>query len=307
MSDLIRDAAERLLQTWDKHGGKWGTLHEDTLFNAVEDFRTVITTHNNNLDNSIDTPDVVKVTDPSQISDGYHTFAELYEHRHSLMLALMRALPELCWFSQRHSDGELPFGSPDWFLVGADLPTGAISYHMPIELLPLAQQTGASELTVGSTWDGHTANDVIQRLRAWAVLPQTEPPADDPTLSDDVLKAAYRDAFRSTSMAGAEASWLAGLRAVASLRDVSYFEPISLSERSPEAKHCDREGRCWCYGVGEDMVGWTYQQPCDFSYYNATHWCPFYFLPHPHCRTVVHPVSVSERLNGQLTNWHRQY
>lgn len=289
MTDLIRNAAERMLQAWDEHGGKWGSLHEDIFFKAIEDFRTTITTTANgpdtpnvNLDNSIDTPDVVKVTDPSQISDGYHTFAELYEHRHSLVLALMRALPELCWFSRRHSDGELPFGSSDWFLVGADLPTGAISYRLPIELLPLAQQTGAFELTVGLTWDGHTANDVIQRLRAWAILPQNEPPADDSTLSDDVLKVTYMDAFRSSSMSGAEASLLAGLRAVANLGKMnSYFEPISVSERLPEEKDCDREGRCWCYGEGEDMVGWTYQQPCDFSYYNATHWCPFYFLPDP--------------------------
>lgn len=33
--------------------------------------------------------------DRSHISDGYHTFAELYDHRHSLMLALMRAIPTI--------------------------------------------------------------------------------------------------------------------------------------------------------------------------------------------------------------------
>lgn len=86
---------------------------------------------------------------------------------HSLMLALMRALPHLCWFSQRHHDGELPFGSADWFIVGANLPTGAITYHLPIELLSLARQTGAAELSAGHPWDGHTASDVIKRLRTW--------------------------------------------------------------------------------------------------------------------------------------------
>ena len=118
------------------------------------------------------TTPLVEGVDRSQISDGYHTFAELYDHRHSLMLALMRALPSACWFSQRHSDGDLPFGSADWFIVGAELPTGAITYHLPIELLSLARQTGAVELSAGRPWDGHTAHDVIERLRAWAASSQ---------------------------------------------------------------------------------------------------------------------------------------
>lgn len=114
--------------------------------------------------------------DVSQLSDGYHTFAELYEHRHSLMLALMRALPRICWFSRRHADGELPFGSDDWFIVGAELPGAPITYHLPAALYSLAQKTGALELPAGRPWDGHSAADVVHRLRDWAIEPA--PPAD---------------------------------------------------------------------------------------------------------------------------------
>ena len=106
--------------------------------------------------------------DRSQISDGYHTFAELYEHRHALMLAFMHAKPTMCWFSRRHSDGELPFGSKGWFIAGAELPAGAITYHLPTRLLCVARATGATELTAGKPWDGHTANDVVTRLSDWA-------------------------------------------------------------------------------------------------------------------------------------------
>lgn len=106
--------------------------------------------------------------DRSQLSDGYHTFAELYEHRHALMLALMRSEPDLCWFSQYHADGGLPFGSPDWFIAGAELTTGSITYHLPARLWETAKSTGADELPVGMAWDGHTPGDVVERLKSWA-------------------------------------------------------------------------------------------------------------------------------------------
>jgi hypothetical protein len=115
-------------------------------------------------------------SDPSQLSDGFHTFAELYEHRHALCLALMRAMPEHCWFSWRHADGERCFGGNDWFIAGIELPAGeSVTYHMPAELFQIAQATGAAELEKGRPWDGHSAADVVLRLKAWAALAQPEP------------------------------------------------------------------------------------------------------------------------------------
>jgi hypothetical protein len=120
--------------------------------------------------------------DVSQLSDGYHTFAELYEHRHALCLALMRAMPQHCWFSLRHADGERCFGGTDWFIFGVELPgAGSVTYHLPVGLYPIAQATGAAELEKGRPWDGHTAADVVSRLREWAALAQPEPqgPTDE--------------------------------------------------------------------------------------------------------------------------------
>jgi len=114
--------------------------------------------------------------DASQLSDGYHTFAELYEHRHALCLALMRAMPQHCWFSSRHADGERCFGGSDWFIVGIELPRGSsVTYHLPAELYPTAQATGAADLPKGRPWDEHTAADVVSRLKEWAALAQPEP------------------------------------------------------------------------------------------------------------------------------------
>jgi hypothetical protein len=110
-------------------------------------------------------------------SDGYHTFAELYEHRHALFLALMRFNPERSWVSLRHHDGEIPFGDPNWFIAGMGLGVldsrGSevmITYHLPIELWPHAMATGAHILENGKEWDGHTPQDVVDRLLAWVTI-----------------------------------------------------------------------------------------------------------------------------------------
>lgn len=99
------------------------------------------------------------------ISDGYHTFNELYEHRHILMLTLMSCLPSQSWFSRKHNDGS---GFEGWFIAGVNLPTGTITYHLPERLYGDAKGTWANELPNAPAWDGHTADDVLKRLMAFA-------------------------------------------------------------------------------------------------------------------------------------------
>lgn len=97
----------------------------------------------------------------SEITDGNHTFDELYDHRCLLFLLVMDAHPNESWFSHKHSDGEVWDG---WFICGTELPTGSITYHLPVSMYDLAKGTGALELTAGKPWDGHTSKDVISRL-----------------------------------------------------------------------------------------------------------------------------------------------
>lgn len=99
-----------------------------------------------------------------KVSDGYHTFDELYEHRCTLFIALMKANPDLSWFSHKHDDGFIWEG---WFVTGIDLPSGTITYHVPDSMKDLLVYSGAKELDKGKPWDGHTATDVLKRLREW--------------------------------------------------------------------------------------------------------------------------------------------
>jgi len=97
--------------------------------------------------------------DMGEVSDGYHTFNELYAHRVRLFSTLMNAFPKQAWWSFRHSDGEQWEG---WILAGIDTPEGSATYHLPqseIENLP-----EGTEVEFGKEWDGHTADDVLSRL-----------------------------------------------------------------------------------------------------------------------------------------------
>jgi len=98
------------------------------------------------------------MSDTGQISDGYHTFDELYQHRTFLFCALMNAYPAASWKSHFHADGTSYEG---WFIAGMDLPQGQITYHCPEHYWHLAK---AQELPKAPPWDGHTSGDVLERL-----------------------------------------------------------------------------------------------------------------------------------------------
>lgn len=93
------------------------------------------------------------------ISDGYHTFGELYRHRVNLFLALCATMPEkVCWREEES------FG--DWLCVYLELPTGQISYHVPGEYRPVLRDLYPQ--TESNPWDGHTGDQVAVRLLAYA-------------------------------------------------------------------------------------------------------------------------------------------
>ena len=101
--------------------------------------------------------------DKGKISDGYHTFDELYEHRCYLFAALIQSNPCISWRADKNDDGTKWDG---WFLAGMDLSTGTITYHLPQNmwnLLNCVEET----FDVAPKWDGHTSADVITRLREW--------------------------------------------------------------------------------------------------------------------------------------------
>lgn len=104
------------------------------------------------------------MSDTGEISDGYHTFNELYEYRmlynaHAAQGWLGAGIPVVK--SWRHSDGELCFGG-GWFIVTATLPTGQVSNHYQADAWGLF---AVPEVECAPVWDGHTPAEAADRLR----------------------------------------------------------------------------------------------------------------------------------------------
>jgi len=97
--------------------------------------------------------------DRGKISDGYHTFDELYEHRHALFITLANKYID-AWKSRKHNDGSEYEG---WFIAGIGLLEGhQVSYHLPDRLWDKLQIEAYETAPVAG--DGHTSHDVIERL-----------------------------------------------------------------------------------------------------------------------------------------------
>lgn len=113
--------------------------------------------------------------DTNQVSDSYHTFKELYTHRIELFIALCRQISHqellyeietgleqnsVVWKSKKHSDGSEWEG---WFILGIYKETGKqITYHLPISYW---KQCAFQELVQAPTWDNHSSQEVLLRLK----------------------------------------------------------------------------------------------------------------------------------------------
>lgn len=104
--------------------------------------------------------EAARITDIGELSDGFHTFNDLYYQRMMLFAALVKLNKERSWKSKRHSDGELCFGG-GWFVVGIDTPEGSYTYHYEEKYYDMFD---CKELPTGKEWDGHTEKDVTRLL-----------------------------------------------------------------------------------------------------------------------------------------------
>ena len=90
-----------------------------------------------------------------EVSDGDHTFADLYHHRAILTMGLFNSHPEMCWKAKKHHDGTMYDG---YFIVGMETPYGQATYHYEMSYWTLFH---INELDFAPEWDGDTPEQVI--------------------------------------------------------------------------------------------------------------------------------------------------
>ena len=96
----------------------------------------------------------------NDLSDGYHTFDELYDHRCLLFLAWMHSdgCPGPVYWVRDHFEG--------WDLVVCTWSNGEqMSYHVPTCYRDITQDF-TEKPAADHVWDGHTPEDVADRIRA---------------------------------------------------------------------------------------------------------------------------------------------
>jgi hypothetical protein len=108
----------------------------------------------------------------NDVSDGYHTMDELYQHRYALFCALCKIYDNYVtplssrvtvYKSKKHHDGTMYEG---WFIVMMIVkrivgPPIQISYHLPLEWW---DKFKVMEKETMWEWDGHNSNEVLKRL-----------------------------------------------------------------------------------------------------------------------------------------------
>lgn len=93
-----------------------------------------------------------------KITDGYHTFDELYYHRMILFSVICNTYKEKAWKSWLHHDGTM---YNDYFIVGIETKKGQYSYHYHKDEW---DNFNVKELELAPEYDGHIPSDITRLL-----------------------------------------------------------------------------------------------------------------------------------------------
>lgn len=93
-----------------------------------------------------------------EISDGSHTFDELYYHRMVLFAVICNTNKDRAWKSLVHNDGTM---FEDYFICGIKTNEGQFTYHYHKNFWDWFK---VKVIEKAPAWDGHTADDIIRLL-----------------------------------------------------------------------------------------------------------------------------------------------
>ena len=133
--------------------------HNNCCFNENElELSDELIGYNFNTNDNENTEEDEPKKDLGELSDGYHTFNELYYHRTILFSLFVNYHPEISWKSHKHFDGSMYDG---YFIVGVTTPEGDYSYHCKLEYWDMFK---VPEVDHSPQWDGHKPEDITRLL-----------------------------------------------------------------------------------------------------------------------------------------------
>ncbi len=101
------------------------------------------------------------VISTKDISDGHHTFRELYLQRLIMFCTICNCFPDLSFKSRKHYDEQNdPMFNGD-FIAGINTPQGIASYHIKLEYWDLFD---IPEIDRAPKYDNYTPDDVMSRI-----------------------------------------------------------------------------------------------------------------------------------------------
>ena len=113
------------------------------------------------INNMIKENKQLRVISTKDISDGHHTFGELYKNRIILFCTLCNLLPDISWKSKKHNDEENdPMFSGD-FIAGINTPDGIATYHIKLQYWDLFD---IPELERAPKYDNYDNEEVLKRI-----------------------------------------------------------------------------------------------------------------------------------------------
>lgn len=115
------------------------------------------------INNMIKENKELKSISTKEISDGHHTFGELYEHRIILFCTLCNLLSDISWKSKEHYDEENDPMFENSFIAGINTPDGVVTYHIKKQYWELFD---IIEIERAPKYDNYDSNDVLERIKS---------------------------------------------------------------------------------------------------------------------------------------------
>ena len=106
---------------------------------------------------------ISKEISTKDISDGNHTFGELYKHRIILFCTLCNLLPQISWKSKKHYDEANDPMFNNSFIAGINTPKGIATYHIKLEYWDLFN---IPEIEKAPKYDNYSDEYVITRIQS---------------------------------------------------------------------------------------------------------------------------------------------